>query len=1026
MNPPDQAAETLPTPPAAPHASAPPSALSRLPWLLALTGLILVIVFYPLHLRGDWLRPIIEGWQARAETSGAFALIVEQLEPWLSWLQSPLIFKGALAAACAMAFVVVTVACGLLAPKQTPSAGSPLRFVTLLAFLAWGVASAFWSPTSATSFEAVMWWLTFGLFAFILLRRGISGEESLQLGVLLMILGAVVSAISIAQATGAFSGRIFDFLLRFEDPRNRYGSLMGHNSAVAIFLLLTLFPALGFAFAGAGRAGRLIAAAYAIVAIFTIFIVQSRSIWLISLVLVPAFCMAGARDLDRRLSGRLVAGLAAAFVLILATQAVDSPRNPLYIADNPIHKRLADLTPTQLRKETRLRALVCSRSLVEENPLFGSGLYSFRYVYPKAQADYLALHPDSRLGRTLLRLQRAHNDYLQILVEQGLIGLALALLLAGELIRRGLAARRARRELGAASHHDRLVRLVHLAFGFSALAMALHAGIDFPFQIPQILVPWLLCLAAFAAPEVPGPDSKINVASRPLESPGPLEPPESSDTQSDPAPRDFRIGNVARLVLATSIVSSIPFGLFPYVRAVQADVDYLFASSYYQTILDTGPDLPLPARSRLVEGSLMRLKRAVQTRPAFDIAWYLTAEVHLNRGGLALARESAQARSGTPADPAMGSVRAIAASDYRAGVAAIERSLATLQFSGQYYVLAMCYRELARLDDPAEQAGYLKAYEDALERTLYFTPGDASALYLLAEWEASRPRPNSRKVAYLRGALLRDRPDRFYRFYEAPAYAQIEERNFDAARRSAAALIQTDATNPSYYKIAMSAFMLGARPEDRPKVLEIIRAFRALEVGPDQRDNHPIHSSFGRLYEALILGHWGTALGDLDRHATHDVRGRARLLAVEDIVRRKVGRRGLPTRFTRPKELESQEWLTICAEEKATVQFRYFLDFAGAAEAFASRLELFDSEPPPGFWIDYAQLAARLGNAELLERCIDGLRGSDPTNRALGRLVQMAAGLEAEHAETGNGDSGELEKSAGAGETNAPSQAPIQ
>lgn len=1016
MNPPDQAASPPPaspplvSPPESPE-SPPPSALSRLPWLLLLTGLILVIIFYPLHLRADWLRPIIEGWRARAETSAVFSLILEQLEPWLSWLQSPLIYKGALAAACAMAFVVVTVAAGLLTTQQSRSTRSPLRFVTLLAFVAWGVASAFWSPTPATSFEAVMWWLTFGLFAFILLRRGISGEEALQLGALLMILGSVIAAISIAQATGAFDGRIFDFLLRFEDPRNRYGSLMGHNSAVAIFLLLTLFPALGFAFAGAGRPVRVLAAAYVIVALFTIFIVQSRSIWLISLVLVPAFCWAAARDLGRRLSGRLIAGLAVAFILILASQAVDSPRNPFYIADNPIHKRLADLTPTQLRKETRLRALVCSRSLVEENPLFGSGLYSFRYVYPKAQADYFALHPDSRLGRTLLRLQRAHNDYLQILVEQGLIGLILALLLAGELVRRGLKARRAlgaRCRLGTASDRDRLGRLVHLAFGFSALAMALHAWIDFPFQVPQILVPWLLCLAAFAAPRLTEPDEGVEALDLSSGSHKPLDAPESSEGQPHPGPRDFRIGNVGRLVLAASIVSSIPFGLFPYMRAVQADVDYLFASSYYQTILDMGPDLPLPARSRLVEGSLARLKSAVQTRSAFDLAWYLTAEVRLNRGGLALARESARGTPGAPADPAMGSVRAIAASDYRAGVAAIERSLATLRFSGQYYILAMCYRELARLDDPAEQAGHLKNYEDALERTLYFTPGDASALYLLAEWEASLPRPNSRKVRQLRSSLLRDRPDKFYRFYEAPAYAQIEQRNFDAARRSAMALIQTDATNPSYFKIAMSAFMLGARPEDRPKVLEIVRAFRALEVAPDRSESHPIHSSFARLFEALILGHWGTALGDLDRHATHDVRGRARLLAVEDIARSRVGRRGLPTRFTRPEELERKEWMTICAEEKAAVLFRYFLDFDGAAEAFALRLTRFDSEPSPGFWIDYAQLAARLGEAELLARCIDGLRGSDPANRALDRLAQLAAALEAQHAEIETDDSDEL------------------
>lgn len=98
----------------------------------------------------------------------------------------------------------------------------------------------------------------------------------------------------------------------------------------------------------------------------------------------------------------------------------------------------------------------------------GSGLGSYAWVFPRFQAP--------EVGRYLLDL--AHNEYLQILMETGVLGLvamALALALMG---RRALQLFRAGR--GTWSSADRLA----VACGLGLLATLLHAWVDYPFRIP--------------------------------------------------------------------------------------------------------------------------------------------------------------------------------------------------------------------------------------------------------------------------------------------------------------------------------------------------------------------------------------------------------------------------------------------------------------------------------------------------------------------------------------------------------------
>ncbi|MBI1785294.1 O-antigen ligase family protein, partial [Candidatus Sumerlaeota bacterium] len=439
---------------------------------------------YPMRLQQGWLGPMVGKWKA-TETSSAWSkFCVEQFEPFISFYHSPLILKGTLAAACIMAAAGAAFAVLMLRPLLTPRTllrTEPLmlrlaglrRFGFLLAFLLWSALSASWSPTRALSLDVLFWIAIFGGFAWLLLRRGISYDETRQLGLLLLLIGTVVAVVCLLEATEAFHGIIFDFLLRFDDAlrRNIYGSLIGHNSAVGSFMLMTAFIAFAFAVDARSAIARWAAIAYLGLDLMAAFTTQSRSTWIFGPILGTAYLVVASRQRGRSWPWRLIFYVAALLAMGFCSQTIHSRWNPFYLTDNPFAKRIRDLSYRGFAGDARARLFVCSLPLVAEKPITGHGLYSFQYVYPKAQGEYFARHPGSKLSRTTFRSDMAHDEYLQILVEQGVIGLTLFLLTLGEIYWRG---RRTSISLSGPS------KLLHASFGFAVLAFCCDALVNFP------------------------------------------------------------------------------------------------------------------------------------------------------------------------------------------------------------------------------------------------------------------------------------------------------------------------------------------------------------------------------------------------------------------------------------------------------------------------------------------------------------------------------------------------------------------
>jgi O-antigen ligase len=97
--------------------------------------------------------------------------------------------------------------------------------------------------------------------------------------------------------------------------------------------------------------------------------------------------------------------------------------------------------------------------IIKDHPIIGTGLGAFGVVYTRY---------DSRNG--LLRLEQAHNDYLQVLSDGGIVGAVLALFFAVVLFRKGFANRESR---------DPFRRGVAIGALAGCFAVLVHSFFDF-------------------------------------------------------------------------------------------------------------------------------------------------------------------------------------------------------------------------------------------------------------------------------------------------------------------------------------------------------------------------------------------------------------------------------------------------------------------------------------------------------------------------------------------------------------------
>lgn len=960
--------------------ASPDGLLARLEWLLILAGLTATVLVYPLRLRPEWLGAI-QSYMEHHDNL-ASSILRTQVEPFVFFLFSPITLKMIVAAWGAVAMLAIWAARGALGSaggangpdlarrawlRSTP--GRQASGLGWLAFFLWAGASAFWSPTPGLATQALYFVALFGIFGWALMRRGFTPAEAKKLGAVMIGLGAIVMALAYAEAIEALAPVTFSFFERFDDIRNRFGSLMGHNTSASILLVTSCFFALAFALNTRRRGVKIFNLVFIALAMGCVLIEQSRSGWVLGAVMGTLAVRSAIRN--RRISKArqrwLPTAVLAAITLAVLSQAVDHPANPFFFRENPLSLRLKDLTPQRLMVESRVRLNYLSPRLIAQRPLRGHGLFAFQYVFPKVQGEYFSTHPDSPLYETDKRAHMAHNEYMQIAVDHGLIGLALALLALGEIAVRGI---RRRRKL------DGEEKLLHEAFGWGALIFGLHALVDFPFHIPQLAAPGMLCLFVWA-----GWRDGVEEAGALAEIPAPDGAPEPASEAA------LRPAHLARLLMALTILAAAAPAMAPFGRMLQADVEYCRAEAWYQSYQAQARNSAGADPSPMLTRALTHIKRSLALEPANALGHQYMATICFGVARQLIGQW--RAARGSEPQAELDRRRAEAAAMLDRAQSALKHAALGLDNHSIYYLQALILEQRNLLaPNPDLRLGYMSNLEMSVRYSSAFTP----ALHGLAEALVRQPNPPWDRITELRRRIWRRDRNVFRHEYVDPASRYFAMRLYD---RAIAAWTQVCAVDPTVMKWQFflgESYFFARRPAEAKKVFEGIR--ESSTVNFDHTLSPVYLAAIDHDLPAMkrAIDDWSLYFGII-----YSI---ARMRALELELYPRLGLKPPePGRFVKPDDQPDTLWERLLVENKFRALYN-FLDDPGAAAEYLREVDAApDSERLDfEFWLDGFWCAREIGDAALAETCVKRARADRPGYPALPQFDRMLKAMKASKA----------------------------
>ncbi|MBT0668348.1 O-antigen ligase family protein [Novosphingobium profundi] len=322
---------------------------------------------------------------------------------------------------------------------------------------------AAWWPISVVPQRTFMGWLALLVpFATLVAFHDVDRKGALRALQLLCLLGVFVAVLGGLQI--ASNNMLAMPYGEARGGMGLFGTFANHNSSGLFFDLVLVAAAILFATRPMGLALRIAGAAAMLIGVLVVALTQSRSS--MGLLLLPAAYlgwsfvrMGGAGKVDRRVlwAGAAICALSGAVVVALL------------LGNARIAASLGRFDELQ---DIRLLIWGDSWGLMQRFLPFGAGIGSF--------ADLFQIHESLEyLGP--LRAGRAHNDYLEIVIEAGAAGCLLVLAWFVWGLREAFAALRKPSDLATAGYVTMLV------------ALAIQSFVDYPLRNLS-----LFCVAALA------------------------------------------------------------------------------------------------------------------------------------------------------------------------------------------------------------------------------------------------------------------------------------------------------------------------------------------------------------------------------------------------------------------------------------------------------------------------------------------------------------------------------------------------
>ncbi len=670
---------------------------------------------YPLCLSDNGLAAVHQSLSATP--------LFRELLPWISCGISPLVLKESmlltLVAALLFVFSWIKIKGQYLGLEKSalgpdylrPKSWLPKPEAWAFLLLIYFAITLFWSATFQQGLHT--WTLMAAGAAVFLVVRSLptGGSFVVRFMAMCVLCGIVLAVLALMQRVGNAP-----FLPESLDPRNRMSSLIGHNTGLSSWLMFPLSFSIYFTMTNRRTWVRAITAAFVLLFVAVITAAESRAIWVLGLILCVVLpwklLRAGRMQMTFRFALMTLLSWSVAALLLIGVLNHFSRSGPMAGLRTSVAERFSDhvFNIDQLRRETRIRILAVSLTeLVPRNPVFGTGLGSFGWEYPKAQGDYFASNPESRLGTTTRRTDLAHNDYLQVMVETGIMGFALLIGGLFAFMRNSIKGYRA---MSVARH-----RALWWTLTAPGAAVALHALVDFPFHVAPIAIVAIVSLSL--ATRLSGGDLGLEGGEVPAAFPISVQL--------------SRKGSIVGLIVTMIIFVWLPWGWQAMVgRVVVSDVHYNSGVHWLGKYLEGTGQNP-QWRLTMLDRAGRSFREAVVNNLFNGEAYEGQATAYVNRGSFVLnelqSNRTEQLDSSTTVTLAM---EMSIIRDAQGAIAVTENQLQSggPRYHFTWYLLGKAWRLQWELEKHGGQPKDFKSYNNAvaaLRKAVYYNPADTAS-----------------------------------------------------------------------------------------------------------------------------------------------------------------------------------------------------------------------------------------------------------------------------------------------------------
>ncbi len=312
----------------------------------------------------------------------------------------------------------------------------------------------------------------YGMLCFLSAQTLLRSSQARKIGVILAIYGFTIAAFALLQGISS-NGKLYWFY-----PVSHggwiYGPYVNHNHYAGLMELLVPIPLVISLSRLAPEKERIAAGIAAAVMVVTIFLSGSRGGMIAIFVELVIFVIV----LLRQRKSIRIAIAAGAFAIVLVSLLT-------WLGGKELTSRVSSIsseTRTELSGGMRLSIDRDALRVFRSKPLLGWGLGTFPVVYPQYRSFY-----------TNFFVNEAHNDYLQLLCEMGLLGFGTMVWFLIVLYRTALHQIR--------NWASDVSSAVTLACTLGLTGILVHSVLDFNLQIPaNAALFYVLCTLATAPP----------------------------------------------------------------------------------------------------------------------------------------------------------------------------------------------------------------------------------------------------------------------------------------------------------------------------------------------------------------------------------------------------------------------------------------------------------------------------------------------------------------------------------------------